>query len=69
MKNTIFIKTEETTFSYIAKMCFHAWHRVCSTEILAPSVTEVLATYGSCCGDGGNIPLSYPQSKNNIDWN
>ena len=39
-------------------MCFYAWHRVCSTEVLAPSVTEVLATHGSCCGAVGNIPLS-----------
>ena len=43
-------------------MCFLAWHRVCSTEILAPSVTEVLATHGSCCGDGGNIPFRYVQA-------
>ena len=57
-KFTIFIKTEETTFSYIAKMSFHAWHRVCSTERLASSVTEVLAMHRSCCGDGGNSPLS-----------
>ena len=48
-------------------MCFRAWHRVCSTETIAPSVTEVLATHGSCYGDGGNIPLSYSheRKKNN----
>ena len=40
-------------------MCFQAWHRVYSAEILAPSVTEMLATHVSYCGDGGNIPLSY----------
>ena len=44
-------------------MCFPAWHRVCSTGLLVPSVTEVLAMHFSCCGDGGNSPLSYRPAR------